>query len=236
LRRWLWACGQRKSVVQAAPKAQHHVHKRGQARRRARRAQARVLKRQLALPVATMSQRWVSRSSSAVVILASPKTEGHSPKPRLVVTITEGCSPCGAAGTPHPSSELADQVEQQLPAGLGEGQIAELVRCGRGDPAAPLKEDHEVEAAEMVGEPALAAGAGLAVEPVDQVDNVVEAAAGAAVRPGLVLALLNPSFKVSRSSVATTVAIHLRTSARSNDDAENGAKWLREMSTSARWE
>jgi hypothetical protein len=71
-------------------------------------------------------------------------------------------------------------VEQQLPAGLGEGQIAELVRCGRGDPAAPLKEDHEVEAAEMVGKAALAAGAGLAVEPVDQVDNVVEAAAGAA--------------------------------------------------------
>lgn len=31
----------------------------------------------------------MSRSSSAVVILASPKTVGHSPKARFVVTITE---------------------------------------------------------------------------------------------------------------------------------------------------
>ena len=51
--------------------------------------QARFLKRQLSLPVSTMSQWWVSRSRSAVVILASPKTLGHSPKARLVVTITE---------------------------------------------------------------------------------------------------------------------------------------------------
>ena len=49
----------------------------------------RVLKRQLSLPVSTISQWWVSRSSSAVVILASPKTLGHSPKARLVVTMTE---------------------------------------------------------------------------------------------------------------------------------------------------
>ena len=38
-----------------------------------------------------MSQWWVSRSSSAVVILASPKTEGHSPKAEariLVLGIT----------------------------------------------------------------------------------------------------------------------------------------------------
>jgi hypothetical protein len=31
----------------------------------------------------------VSLSSSAVVILASPKTVGHSPKARLVVTMIE---------------------------------------------------------------------------------------------------------------------------------------------------
>ena len=55
-------------------------------------AQARFLKRQLSLPVSTMSQWWVRRSSSAVVILASPKTLGHSPNARLVVTITEVCS------------------------------------------------------------------------------------------------------------------------------------------------
>jgi len=36
--------------------------------------------------------RLVRRSSSAVVIFASPKTVGHSPKARLVVTIAEVCS------------------------------------------------------------------------------------------------------------------------------------------------
>ena len=35
---------------------------------------ARVLRRQLSLPVSTMSQWWVSRSNRAVVIFASPKT------------------------------------------------------------------------------------------------------------------------------------------------------------------
>ncbi len=55
-------------------------------------AASRFLKRQLSLPVSTMSQWWVSRSRSAVVILASPKTVGHSPKARLVVTTTEVCS------------------------------------------------------------------------------------------------------------------------------------------------
>ncbi len=54
--------------------------------------QARVLMRQLSLPVSTMSQWWVRRSSSAVVIFASPKTVGHSPNARLVVTMTEVCS------------------------------------------------------------------------------------------------------------------------------------------------
>ncbi len=51
---------------------------------------ARFLKRQLSLPVSTISQWWVSRSSSAVVILASPaNTLGHSPNARLVVTTIE---------------------------------------------------------------------------------------------------------------------------------------------------
>ena len=54
--------------------------------------QARVLMRQLSLPVSTMSQWWVRRSSSAVVIFASPNTVGHSPNARLVVTMTEVCS------------------------------------------------------------------------------------------------------------------------------------------------
>jgi len=46
---------------------------------------ARFLKRQLSLPVSMMSQWCVSRSSMAVVILASPNTCGQSAKARLVV-------------------------------------------------------------------------------------------------------------------------------------------------------
>src|SRR3546814_2060403 len=50
--------------------------------------QLRFLKRQLSLPVSTISQWWVTRSSSAVVILGSPKTVGHSPNARFVVMMT----------------------------------------------------------------------------------------------------------------------------------------------------
>ncbi len=49
------------------------------------RGQFRFLKRQLVLPVSTMSQWCVRRSSMAVVILASPKTCGQSANARLVV-------------------------------------------------------------------------------------------------------------------------------------------------------
>jgi hypothetical protein len=35
------------------------------------------------------AQWWVMRSSGAVVIFASPNTEGHSPKARFVVTMIE---------------------------------------------------------------------------------------------------------------------------------------------------
>jgi len=58
--------------------------------------------------------------------------------------------------------ETADQMEEELAAGLGEGQVAEFV------------EDQEVEAAEEIGQPALAVGAGLGVELVDQIDAVEE--------------------------------------------------------------
>jgi hypothetical protein len=112
------------------------------------------LKRQLSLPVSTMSQWWVSRSRSAVVILASPNTLGHSPKSRLVVMTIDALI------------ESADQMEQQLGAGLGERQIAEFV------------EDDEVHAGEVVGKTALPAGARLGLEPVDQTDDVVETATG----------------------------------------------------------
>jgi len=53
------------------------------------RAQVRFLNRQLSLPVSRMSQWWVSRSSSAVVILASAKTLGHSAKAGLVDRMIE---------------------------------------------------------------------------------------------------------------------------------------------------
>ena len=63
--------------------------------------------------------------------------------------------------------EPADEVEQELAAGLGEGQIAEFV------------EDQEVEAGQVIGEPPLAAVAGFGLQPIDEIDDVVEAAAAA---------------------------------------------------------
>ena len=58
--------------------------------------------------------------------------------------------------------EPADEVEQELSAGLGEGQIAEFV------------EDDEVHAGQMIGEPSLAAVSGLGLESVDEINDVVE--------------------------------------------------------------
>ena len=72
-----------------------------------------------------------------MVILASPKT---------LRPFAEG----EIGGDDHRGLlvEAADQVEQQLAAGLGERQIAEFV------------EHDEVHAAEIVGQPALPAGRG----------------------------------------------------------------------------
>lgn len=60
--------------------------------------------------------------------------------------------------------ELADQVEQELAAGLGEGQIAEFVQ------------DQEVETGYEIGRPTLTFRAGLSVELVYQVDHIEEPA------------------------------------------------------------
>ena len=57
-------------------------------------------------------------------------------------------------------------MEEKLPAGLGEGQVAEFV------------ENDEVAADELVCGAALAPGAEFGLEVVDQVDDVVAAAAG----------------------------------------------------------
>ncbi len=63
-------------------------------------------------------------------------------------------------------------MEEQLPAGLGEGEIAEFV------------EDDEVKPGKMIGNAALPAGTGLCLEPVDEVDDVEEAPACAVADEG----------------------------------------------------
>jgi hypothetical protein len=49
--------------------------------------------------------------------------------------------------------EAADEMKEQLAAGLGEGEIAEVV------------EDDEVEAGEMIGDVSIGAGLGLELTP-----------------------------------------------------------------------
>ena len=66
----------------------------------------------------------------------------------------------------------ADQMKEQLAAGLSEGQVAELV------------ENNEVYAREIFGEPALPAGTGFALQAIDEVDDGVKAAPGAAADAG----------------------------------------------------
>jgi hypothetical protein len=70
--------------------------------------------------------------------------------------------------------ESADEVEEELPAGLREGQVSEFI------------EDDKVEAREVVGQATLLAAARLGLEPVHHVDDVEQAPAGAAPdeRPG----------------------------------------------------
>ncbi len=114
------------------------------------------MKRQLSFPVSTISQWWVRRSRSAVVILGSPKTDGP---------LAEG-EVCGDDGRGS-LVEPAHEVEEELPAGLCEGQVAELV------------EDDEVAADELLCGATLASGAEFGLKVVDQVDNVVAPASGA---------------------------------------------------------
>jgi hypothetical protein len=68
--------------------------------------------------------------------------------------------------------ETADEVEEQLTTGLGEGKVAEFI------------ENDEVQAAEVVGNAALSAGPGLGLELVDEVDDIEEPPAGAAADAG----------------------------------------------------
>jgi hypothetical protein len=66
----------------------------------------------------------------------------------------------------------ADQVEEELAAGLRERQIAELV------------ENQDVEPGEPIGDTALPPSAGFGLQPVDQVDRGLEAATGAGADAG----------------------------------------------------
>src|SRR5436190_18639552 len=59
-------------------------------------------------------------------------------------------------------------MEQELTAGLSEWQIAEFI------------EDDEVHAGQVISDPALPSITGLGLEPIDEIDHVVEPAAGAA--------------------------------------------------------
>src|SRR6201993_4152203 len=63
-------------------------------------------------------------------------------------------------------------MKEQLPAGLSEGQITEFV------------ENDEVHAREILRQPPLPAGAGFALQPIDEVDDGIEAASGAAADAG----------------------------------------------------
>ena len=58
-------------------------------------------------------------------------------------------------------------MEQELSSGLSEGQVAKLV------------ENDEVHSGELIGDPTLPSVAGLDLEPIDEIDHVVEPATGA---------------------------------------------------------
>ena len=70
-----------------------------------------------------------------------------------------GCDDNGCAFV-----KLADQVEQQLTAGLREGQISEFIQ------------DQEVEPGDQVGSAALSFCAGFSIELVHQIDHIEEPA------------------------------------------------------------
>ena len=82
-------------------------------------------------------------------------------------------------------------MEEQLAAGLGERQIAELVQ------------NDEVEPGEMIGDATLAAGTGVALPLVDETDDVEEAAA---LRIGATLTGVSANSKSSISLASGNLA------------------------------
>ena len=91
--------------------------------------------------------------------------------------------------------EPADQMEQELAASLGEGQIAEFV------------EDDEVEAREIVSKPPLPASTCLRLQPVDEIDGRKEAAARASTDAGAGDGDRQMSFAGSRAANEYDVAL-----------------------------
>ena len=127
---------------------------------------------------------------SGAVLEAPAFVAGLDDLAMMSETIEQGCGHLGVAedGWPFAEGEVcgdddrgalvepAHQMEEQLPAGLGEGQVAEFV------------EDDEVAADELVCGAALAPGAEFGLEVVDQVDDVVAAASGIRLSDALALA------------------------------------------------
>ena len=95
-----------------------------------------------------MWQRWVRRSSSPVVILASPKTVVHSLKLRISREDDAG-----------KLIELAQQMEKQSAAGGTERQVSKFV------------EDYEIDAGKGLGQLAGLAVGLLLLERVDEFDG-----------------------------------------------------------------
>ena len=79
--------------------------------------------------------------------------------------------PEGEVGRDHDRGSLveaADQMEQELAAGLGKRQIAQFVQ------------NDEVEAGQIIGKAPLASATRFALQAVDEIDDIEEAAPGAA--------------------------------------------------------
>ena len=134
--------------------------------------QARFLKRQLLLPVSMMSPMRGCGDPAPHKGMCEPVEEcgGH-------LGITEDTGPFAkgeVGGDDHGGSlvETVDQVEEQLLAGLGEGQIAEFV------------EDQEIQAAKQISGATLPVGAGFGIEFVEQIDDVEEPSSSAVTNTG----------------------------------------------------
>src|SRR5208283_1595754 len=128
------------------------------------------------LPIVT-SRNAVARGSSGAVLEAPAFVAGLGDVAVMGEAIEQGGGHLGVAEHRRPFGEgevggdddrrplvePAYQVEQQLAARLGERQIAEFV------------EHHQINAGQLLGQPAGDAGASLGLQTVDQVDDIEEA-------------------------------------------------------------